>query len=121
MTPTSSVVFCLAYIVGLLSTVVPWGDFGILVLGIGAAILSWRRRAITAWIQRAIPLQFRQAELNSKVWLIAGFVGLLAALHLQIRMPQPGAKDISRLVSPATTMTQQQAIPLVLLPRFHNA
>jgi competence protein ComEC len=45
--------------------------------------------------------------------LIAGFVGVLAALYLQVRVPQPGARDISRSVSASTVITQQQVATIL--------
>jgi hypothetical protein len=38
MNQVTGVIFCLAYLLGLISTAVPWGGFGILVLGVAAAI-----------------------------------------------------------------------------------
>jgi hypothetical protein len=38
MNQATGVIFCLAYILGLISTAVPWGRYGILALGIAVAI-----------------------------------------------------------------------------------
>lgn len=78
-------VWCLAFIVGLLATSIPWG--GVLVLGceLIAAI--------------ALPrLQPGKTLFTPKVWLIAGLIGLVAGFYLQARSPHPSAHDISRFV-----------------------
>jgi competence protein ComEC len=78
-------VFCVAYILGLLSTGSWWGGLVVLGMGIGAALI--------------IPRQWRKAP-RSKIWLAAGMVGLLASLYFQLRVPQPQANDISKLIPP---------------------
>lgn len=88
MGPVGAVVLCLAYILGLLATAIPWGGWMILALGMGAAIA---RR----WLRRAAP--------SSRIWLLAGIVGLLASLYFQMRMPQPRSQDVSQLLTQANT------------------
>lgn len=83
MALASAVVFCLAYILGLLSTGVSWGGFIVLLAGAG---LSW-----------VVPRRWRMAP-KSRIWLIAGLIGMLASLYFQGRIPQPAAQDISRLI-----------------------
>jgi competence protein ComEC len=81
---TAGIIFCLAYIVGLLMTAVPWGGWGLLILGcVLAAILPrcWRIGP---------PLG---------VWVAAGAIGFLATLYFQMRVPQPGVNDIGRFVA----------------------
>jgi len=92
MTQTSGVILCLAYILGLLSTAVAWGGYGVLALGIGAAFLFQGRNAI------ALP-KFLRVRPKPSLWLAAGLVGLLATLYFQARIPQPGANDISTFVA----------------------
>lgn len=112
MTPANSVILCLAYILGLLSTAVPWGGYGVLALGIGVAILSHRYLAIPTQARWTVLLKLRQG-FNPRLSLLAGFAGLVAALYLQIQTPQPGPRDISRLVSPSTSVAQQQVVTVL--------
>jgi competence protein ComEC len=90
------IILSLAYILGLLATAVPWGGVGVLVLGGMVAI--------------ALP-RFWKGKLSAKIWLkiwiVAGVVGFMASLYFQIRLPQPSAFDISRLVE---TTEQKQTV-----------
>ncbi|WP_421655084.1 ComEC/Rec2 family competence protein [Leptothermofonsia sp. ETS-13] len=79
------IVLCLAYILGLLSTGVWWGGWLVLILGIGCAVV--------------IPRCWRTAP-RARIWLIAGIVGFLASLYFQVRVPQPTAHDVSKLIPP---------------------
>ncbi|MBV8884829.1 MAG: ComEC/Rec2 family competence protein [Chroococcidiopsidaceae cyanobacterium CP_BM_RX_35] len=101
MTQTSGIVLCLAYILGLLSTVFFWGGYGILASGIGAAILFQSR------LIKALPSDWRMGP-KPTVWLAAGAIGLLATLYFQARIPQPAANDISKSV--AGDSYQQQTV-----------
>lgn len=92
MTAMGAVVLCLAYILGLLLTKVPYGGYGILVLGVG---LSFGIKRV--W--RSAPKRW--------IWLVAGLVGLFASLYLQMRTPQPAATEISHLIPPATAPKQE--------------
>jgi competence protein ComEC len=110
MNQSVGIILCLSYIMGLLITVVPWGGSLILALGVGATF--------------ALPRLFRKFYLNSKrklnqedhqepinnpilflltfpkwLWLIAGIVGFLASIYLQVRTPQPTENDISKLIT----------------------
>lgn len=78
---TSGVILCLAYIIGLLSTAFTWGGYAVLALGVGAAAV--------------LPRLWRKGP-KSWLWLAAGFVGLLASLYFQARVPHPAANDISQ-------------------------
>lgn len=91
MASLNGAVLCLAYILGLLLTALPWqvrglpvGAIALLLLGVGAAFLAPR---------------FWKTGPKSRTWLIAGVVGLLAVLHFQIRLPEPRENDISQFVS----------------------
>ncbi len=86
------IILSLAYILGLLATAVPWGGVGVLILGGMAAVVLPR---------------FWKGKLSPKIWMVAGVVGLIASLYFQIRLPQPGAFDISRLVE---TTAQKQTV-----------
>ncbi|WP_413172960.1 ComEC/Rec2 family competence protein [Anabaena azotica] len=119
MMQSSSVIICLAYILGLLFTAVPWGGIWVLVLGILAAVLF---RAI--YINLCKFAQKREKSISKgkaganvplttphpRVWLIAGLVGLLATLYFQLRVPQPGEKDISQFVSGENNSNQEQLV-----------
>lgn len=88
----AGVVLCLAYILGLLSTVVKWGGVVLLVAGVAAA------STIPRW-WRASP--------RSRLWFAAGLIGFLASLYFQLRSPQPAITDISQLVSDAVNGSVQ--------------
>ncbi len=119
MVESSSVIICLAYILGLLFTAVPWGGIWVLMLGILAAVLF---RAIYIGLRKFA--QKREKSINKgkaganvplttphpRVWLIAGLVGLLATLYFQLRVPQPGEKDISQFVSGEDNSHQEQLV-----------
>lgn len=77
------IIGCLAYILGLLSTGVAWGGWVVLGLGVSCALV--------------IPRYWRTAP-RSRVWLIAGVIGLGASLYFQSRVPQPASNDISNLI-----------------------
>jgi competence protein ComEC len=96
MSQAAGIILCLAYIVGLLMTAVPWGGLGLLVLGCVLAVI------VPRWWRMGPPLG---------VWVAAGMIGFLATLYFQIRVPQPGVNDISQFVanpggdSPIVTVT----------------
>lgn len=92
MPQTRGVIFCLAYILGLLATAVSWGGYLVLAVSIGAAFV--------------IP-RFWRVGLKAPLWLIAGIVGLFATLYLQARTPQPGVNDISKFVAADRTYQEQ--------------
>ncbi|XHX78955.1 MAG: ComEC/Rec2 family competence protein [Stenomitos frigidus ULC029] len=95
MTATGAVVLSLAYILGLLVAKLPWGGYGVLVLGVG---LSFGIKRV--W--RSAP--------KSWVWLLAGLLGLFASLYCQFRTPQPAQTDISRLIPPANAPKQEWVV-----------
>ena len=128
MNQVTGVIFCLAYLLGLISTAVPWGGFGILVLGVAAAIAmpkflrkytrtavkkTKKRRSRTtknpadSSLEKTEELSFYQMLPRSKwVWLLAGLTGFLASVYFQIRSPVPAINDISKLI-PAGGNTQE--------------
>jgi competence protein ComEC len=88
-------VCCLAYIVGLLLTGLPWKFLG---LPVGAiALLSIGVILSTIRVKSPVP---------ARTWLVAGFCGFLAVLYFQMRSPQPSQTDISRLIKNADEMQQ---------------
>ncbi|MDQ2097101.1 MAG: ComEC/Rec2 family competence protein [Tychonema bourrellyi B0820] len=131
MNQTTGVIFCLAYILGLISTAVPWGRYGILSLGVVSAIAlprflrkftrnavknSKKRRSRTpknpadASLEKTEELTFFQMLPRSKwVWFLAGLTGFLASFYFQIRSPVPAINDISKLI-PAGGNTQEIAV-----------
>ncbi len=111
------VLWCLAYILGLLCTAIAplpsrgdmslqfsWQELIPLVslvlamvgLGIGTAIV--------------IPRIFRTAP-PPRSWLIAGFIAALAIVHIWYRQPIPASNDISRFISPPVTQTASPSTP----------
>lgn len=80
----NAVIWCLAYIVGLLMAAVPFGGAIVLICGIIAAI--------------TLP-KLKPGYTIARVWIIAGMIGLLAGFYLQFRTPQPSVHDISKFIS----------------------
>ncbi|MEG4501698.1 ComEC/Rec2 family competence protein [Microcoleus sp. F10-C6] len=131
MNQATGAIFCLAYILGLISTAVPWGRYGILALGIAVAIAlpkllrKFARNSVKVTKKRRSrqkenaleePLDARE-ELSllemlprSKwVWAVAGLVAFLASFYFAVRSPQPAIDDISKLI-PAGGNTQEVAV-----------
>ncbi|MBD1882575.1 ComEC/Rec2 family competence protein [Microcoleus vaginatus] len=131
MNQATGVIFCLAYILGLISTAVSWGRYGILALGIAAAIalpkllrkftknsvkVTKKRRSRQKENALEEPLDARE-ELSllemlpraKWVWAVAGLVAFLASVYFQVRSPQPAIDDISKLI-PAGGNTQEVAV-----------
>jgi competence protein ComEC len=114
----SVVIICLGYIIGLLLTSVPWGGVVILLLGIVAAIFiprSYRNLAQTArkkedGITKGKTVAIESIIPRSRIWLVAGLVGLLATIYFQFRQPQPGENDISRFVVAGNKSNQEQLV-----------
>ena len=91
----SGMVLCLAYILGLLLTAIPWGSVLVLGLGLLAAMILPR-----CW----------RGHFTARIWLIAGVVGLVASLYLQWRVPQPSSSDVSRYFPTANVSQEKVAI-----------
>src|SRR4028118_472662 len=131
MNQATGVIFCLAYILGLISTGVPWGRYGILALGIAVAIalpkllrnftknsvkVTKKRRRRQKEKALEEPLDTRE-ELSlleilpraKWVWAVAGLVAFLASVYFAVRSPQPAINDISKLI-PAGGNTQEVAV-----------
>ncbi|EGK85057.1 ComEC/Rec2 family competence protein [Microcoleus vaginatus PCC 9802] len=131
MNQATGVIFCLAYILGLISTAVSWGRYGILALGIAVAIalpkllrkftknsvkVTKKRRSRQKENALEAPLDARE-ELSllemlpraKWVWAVAGLVAFLASVYFAVRSPQPAIDDISKLI-PAGGNTQEVAV-----------
>lgn len=95
MALTSSVIFCIAYILGLLSTAVTWGGYGVIVLGIAVAGLAYfgKRTSYRKKLHNSFWL------IKPQLWLLAGLIGFVATIYFQLRTPQPGTNDISRFMA----------------------
>lgn len=102
MTLSSGVILCLAYILGLLSTAISWGGYGVLALGIGAALL----RLAAGKARR----RFLRVRPKPALWLAAGAIAFLATLYFQARIPQPKANDISHFVASVDGRVQEQIV-----------
>ncbi len=83
---------CCAYILGLLCSPLPWMN---LLLSSFLGVLSLLRR------QSWFPPKWRQVLPNARLLLAAALISLFAAGYILVRIPQPGFKDVSRLVSVA--------------------
>ena len=131
MNQVTGVIFCIAYILGLISTAVAWGGFGILALGIAAdlALPKLLRKFTRNSVKVAKKRRSRQKENPASdssdsseelslyqmlprtkwVWFLAGLTGFLASVYFHIRSPQPAINDISKLI-PAGGNTEEVAV-----------
>lgn len=102
MSIAGGVLLSLAYILGLLSTAIPRQIFALPLGGLGMLILGMIAALALPSLWPTGPKRI--------VWLSAGIVGLLAALYLQSRVPQPAATDISRFVLPPENSDKPQEV-----------
>lgn len=131
MNQATGVIFCLAYILGLISTAVSWGRYGILALGIAVAfampkllrkfarnsvkVTKTRRsrqkeKALDQPLEPTEELSLLQILPRAKwVWAVAGLAAFLASVYFVVRSPQPAINDISKLI-PAGGNTQEVAV-----------
>ncbi|HEY9749968.1 MAG TPA: ComEC/Rec2 family competence protein [Allocoleopsis sp.] len=106
--PLFGVILCFAYILGLLVSAVPGGGYVLLGLGVVVALLARRRFVVPQAIAQRLRLpEGWQLRWNPKVCVAAGLIGCLASLYLQVRTPQPGANDISKLIGAPTVAAEQ--------------
>ncbi|MBM0741605.1 ComEC/Rec2 family competence protein [Phormidium sp. CLA17] len=94
---------CLAYILGLLATALPWGGWVLLIGAIGIG-LTIRR------VWRGAP--------KFQVWLVAGAIALSATFYFQARIPHPAANDISQLATPDSSTNVLVEGRISSLPRL---
>lgn len=136
MNQTVAIVICLAYIMGLVSTIVPWGIYGVLTLGLVLAIIvqqlhrqdlrkSTKKQVTTAQqkinsedllrsgqFQDLLSKRTRKSLLNSNwLWIIAGAIAFIASIYFQLRVPQPAANDISTII-PVDSESQAQVVTI---------
>ena len=131
MNQATGVILCLAYILGLISTAVSWGRYGILALGIAVAfampkllrkfarnsvkVTKTRRsrqkeKALDQPLEPTEELSLLQILPRAKwVWAVAGLAAFLASVYFAVRSPQPAINDISKLI-PAGGNTQEVAV-----------
>ena len=79
----NAIVLCLAYVLGLLITVEPWGRWGLILAAIPLILV--------------IPRVWRK----SPTWqflLVAAAIAVCATFYLELRMPKPAANDISKYI-----------------------
>jgi competence protein ComEC len=117
--PSSNVVICLAYILGLLFTSVPWGGAYVFGMGLLAAVFfrAFYIKLRKFNLQKQSSITKTRGGVNTplttphpRIWLIAGLVGLLASFYFQLRVPEPGVKDISQFVANDNNSNQQQLV-----------
>jgi competence protein ComEC len=99
MDAAGGAMLCLAYGLGLLLTGVSVQVWGISAGAIALPGLGLLAGAIAPRLWRTGPA--------AKVWIIAGWVGLLAALYFQVRLPRPAETDISALLSNPDAAAEQ--------------
>lgn len=118
MIQAPGLIICLGYILGLLLSANPWGGVFILFISVLIAVVFQRQRIASKKLafQKTNPQAAKKAAYNlrtiphPKILLVAGLIGLLATFYLQLRVPQPGANDISKLVPPGNNKNQEQLV-----------
>ncbi len=84
MRNTQTAIFlCLAYLLGLLVTINPWTRWALVLLAIP---MTW-----------GLPRIWRKSP-NWQLCLVAAAIAISATFYLELRIPQPGAQDISRYI-----------------------
>ncbi|MGB3514697.1 MAG: ComEC/Rec2 family competence protein [Microcoleaceae cyanobacterium] len=134
MNQAVAIVICLAYIMGLVSTIVPWGIYGVLTLGLVLAIIVQQiyredlrrstRKQVTTSVQKinsdnlfrssqfpdSLPKRERKSLLNSNwLWITAGIIAFLASIYFQLQVPKPAENDISTII-PINSNSQAQIV-----------
>ena len=99
----TGVLWCIAWIVGLLTTQSPWWMTGIVAIVFPCIGITARK--------------LRPASHQVQPWLIASVIVLIALAWYQFRTPQPGAFDISRFIEPIDRTTIQITGTVDELPR----
>ncbi len=105
---STAAVFCLAYMAGLLSTATlasVGGEINWEEVGFYAGV--WGGVAVIAAL--VIPRIWRTG-VKFPGWLVAGLIAILAIIYLQLRIPQPGEKDISRFIQPSEGSFVEQVV-----------
>jgi competence protein ComEC len=106
MTGFAVAIACFAYIFGLLLS----GCFGMLAGKYGVWIFGSIWLGVGAIAFWSIPRLWR-SPLNPRIWLVASLIGFCGSVYFQVRSPQPGAMDISRMLLvqdlPGTVDVQQ--------------
>jgi len=98
MQTLNGAIFCLAWILGLLSTAHSWGWGLLLILGLGLVGMRWlslRQPWLGLYPWRRGP--------TIKTWCIALGIALFAGVYLNLRLPTPGSQDIGRVAAQVET------------------
>ncbi|MEM1392016.1 MAG: ComEC/Rec2 family competence protein [Cyanobacteria bacterium P01_A01_bin.80] len=118
MIQATGLIICLGYILGLLLSRSPWGGILILFFSVVMAVVFQRQRVVS----KKLALQKTKSKTANKathdlratphprILLIGGLIGLLATFYFQVRVPQPGAKDISNFVPLGNSKNQEQLV-----------
>jgi competence protein ComEC len=109
-------ILCLAYVLGLLFTALPGA-----LRGIPLGVIACCGLGLVAAL--VLPRTWRGQR--SRVWLVAGGVGVLAVVYFNLRLPQPDDRDISHLIdrdstTPAVVEVTGQIISTPRLTRSQN-
>ncbi|MEL7241167.1 MAG: ComEC/Rec2 family competence protein [Cyanobacteria bacterium J06573_2] len=130
MIQAPGLIICLGYILGLLLSANPWGGVFILFISVLIAVVFQRQRVISKKLafQKTNPQAAKKAAHtlrtipHPKILLVAGLIGLLATFYFQLRVPQPEANDISKLVPLGNSKNQEQLVivrgDLISTPRL---
>mgnify|MGYP001799594602 CR=1 FL=1 len=91
MTSWGSIVICLSYILGLLSTGISLGPSNQPIASYGLFILGLM---LSVWIPR-----YWRLGLTRRQWLVAAIISLVGAAYCLWRIPQPAINDVSSYTS----------------------
>jgi len=95
MIQSNSTIFCLAYILGLLTTGIANRGYSLICIGFLASSLSYFGKQ-SAWRNK---LHRNFWQVKPQIWLLAGLVGFGATIYFQVRTPYPSENDISKIIS----------------------
>lgn len=105
MQALNGAIFCLAWILGLLSTAHPWGWGLLLILGLGLVGMRWlslRQPWLGLYPWRRGP--------TIRTWGIALGIALFAGVYLNLCLPAPGSQDIGRVAAQVETSRAQVTV-----------
>ncbi|MEE3718081.1 ComEC/Rec2 family competence protein [Tumidithrix elongata RA019] len=101
-------IFCLAFILGAYTSVIPGWLGETMVLGVGFAIAM------------VVPLIWRKAP-KRWVWLVAAAIAGFASFYVQFRTPQPQSDDISKFAPASNVAVQGKLLEPPSLTRSDRA
>lgn len=111
---TLAIVFCWAYIAGLLASTFSWMGV-VIVLGAGCIAALLRHPSF----RPLLPLAWWMGP-TAKQWLIAAVIGCFACFWIQVRTPYPTGNDISRMIPLESSIVAEVQGTIASMPRLNR-